>query len=187
LTPSKYNLFLTSFLQFLKKIEPAAQKSVLSYFALQFGAPGIIDLYQGGEIENLRLVDPDNRSTVDFSLREKMIKEAKSEKLMLITKCGRFRSSHPALFLEGEYTPLETTSDQVVGYIRNLKKETLIVIARRFFFDKTLKGDVHFPKSLLKCSFQELLSQKEFCFEKEKIRVKELLKDQSTLWLYAKK
>src|SRR4029453_16084404 len=47
----------------------------LSTVLLKFTSPGVPDLYQGNELEDLSLVDPDNRRPVDFALRERVLEE----------------------------------------------------------------------------------------------------------------
>jgi (1->4)-alpha-D-glucan 1-alpha-D-glucosylmutase len=172
---------MDSLYELLEEIAPAAQQSTLSYLALQFGAPGIVDLYQGGEIENLRLVDPDNREQVDFSFRKKLL--GKDQKQQLIQMFGQFRAQHSDLMIEGEYLPI-ASPNHVIAFARHFKKKRLLVIARRFFFDQKLKGELILPKAFISYPLRDLKTGEEFCFEKENVGVKELLKEHSYRWIY---
>ncbi|MFI5194602.1 MAG: malto-oligosyltrehalose synthase, partial [Chitinophagales bacterium] len=70
---SPEHVFLSAFLPFLKKIIFRAADYALSETLLKLTAPGIPDIYQGAELWDLSLVDPDNRLPVDFDKRKKML------------------------------------------------------------------------------------------------------------------
>jgi (1->4)-alpha-D-glucan 1-alpha-D-glucosylmutase len=104
----------------------------LSQVALKLGSPGIPDVYQGADLWDLSLVDPDNRRLVDFALRQGLLDDVDrvlalapperwpaiagmlehwrdSRIKLLITAAGlRLRREKPELFLSGDYLPLET-------------------------------------------------------------------------------
>ena len=94
---------------------------------LKLTVPGIPDIYQGGELWDLSLVDPDNRRPVDFALRARLLEELlpagavspRSDladlwrtwpdgrvKLLLTALGLRFRRAQAALFADGAYLPL---------------------------------------------------------------------------------
>ena len=62
--------FLTSFLPFVERIARLGVQNSLVQTTLKLTAPGVPDLYQGCELWDLSLVDPDNRRTVDYLARE---------------------------------------------------------------------------------------------------------------------
>ncbi|MDN3506426.1 MAG: malto-oligosyltrehalose synthase [Simkaniaceae bacterium] len=120
--------FLQSFAIFQKEIQEKGEWKSLSATALQLGCPGIIDLYQGCENFNFLLVDPDNRSPVDYTA-------PKSLKNELTQAVLHFRKKHKALFLEGGYIPLKT-DNQTIAFLRRYKDQVLLVAAplRHFHF-----------------------------------------------------
>jgi (1->4)-alpha-D-glucan 1-alpha-D-glucosylmutase len=126
--------FLQDFRQFQKKVAYFGMINGLSQTLLKIAAPGVPDFYQGSELWDLRLVDPDNRGPVDFAKRaaalESIVNADASQaprnfvenwhdgciKLYLIWKAIRFRRDHDDLFRDGEFLPLESTG----AYARNL-------------------------------------------------------------------
>lgn len=127
--------FLADFRQFHKKIAYFGMINGLSQTLLKITVPGVPDFYQGSELWDLRLVDPDNRGPVDFDKRTAAMNEIVTGeaggpsaqnlikswhdgriKLYLIWKALQFRSSHEEIFRDGEFLPL-----QVEGrYSRNI-------------------------------------------------------------------
>ena len=108
--------------QFVAPLIQAGQINSLAQTLLKLTAPGVPDIYQGTELWDLSLVDPDNRRPVDFATRTQLLagsKKASAEqvwqrrqeglpKLWLIEKSLRFRREHPDLFGSGSrYKSLE--------------------------------------------------------------------------------
>jgi (1->4)-alpha-D-glucan 1-alpha-D-glucosylmutase len=121
--------FLPSFLAFHRRIAALGVLNSLSQVVLKIGCPGVPDFYQGSELWDFSLVDPDNRRPVDFELRDRLLTEvdaainsglngidlsawARDGHLkLLVTAAGlRLRRRLPDLFLRGDYTPLVTES-----------------------------------------------------------------------------
>ncbi len=123
---------------------------------LKFTSPGVPDLYQGNEIMDLVLVDPDNRRPVDFALRARLLDEALGSealcaaharglleslydgraKLHITARLLGLRRELPDLFKQGAYLPLAATGNQaehVVAFARRHEGRTLIVIGARLF------------------------------------------------------
>ena len=75
LTPGRKNRFLEDFLPFQKYVAGTAIWNSLSQTLLKLTAPGVPDIYQGSELWDLRMVDPDNRSPVNYDLRRKTLDE----------------------------------------------------------------------------------------------------------------
>jgi (1->4)-alpha-D-glucan 1-alpha-D-glucosylmutase len=103
-------------------IAPAGFVNGLSAKLLQLAAPGIPDVYQGSELWELSLVDPDNRRPVDFTLRARLLEriddgwlppldESGAAKLLVTARILRLRREHPELFTS--YRPVD-----VVGSMR---------------------------------------------------------------------
>lgn len=148
--------FLESFREFLRPVAYFGMINGLSQTLLKITAPGVADFYQGSELWDLRLVDPDNRGPVDFARREAALKgisnaEAASLeddltdlvehwsdgriKLFLIWKALRFRREHANLFHEGEFQPLETAgcrARNVVAFVRKSGSSSVLVAVPRW-------------------------------------------------------
>jgi (1->4)-alpha-D-glucan 1-alpha-D-glucosylmutase len=126
LSPS-HESFLSSFQDFQKEIAFHGTFNALAQVLLKITAPGVPDFYQGTEIWNLSLVDPDNRRPVNYALRTSLLetlkrREAEDQaallnelvehweqpgiKLYLTYKALEFRRSNPDLFQTGDYLPL---------------------------------------------------------------------------------
>jgi (1->4)-alpha-D-glucan 1-alpha-D-glucosylmutase len=112
----------------------AAQTNSLAQTLIKLTAPGVPDIYQGNEIWDFSLVDPDNRRPVDFELRKRLLAESKElsaadawkrrgegvPKLWLIQKTLAFRSQHEELF-NGNYEPVfaqGNNTEHVIAFIR---------------------------------------------------------------------
>ena len=140
LKPSKSNRFLDSFLSFQERIAKVGAINSLAQVAIKLTAPGIPDTYQGCELWDLSLVDPDNRRPVDYELRRKYLQELEpllaipsnmdpgkraaslhdlldhwqdGRIKLFITACGlRLRKNRPHLFLEGDYISLQVEGER---------------------------------------------------------------------------
>jgi (1->4)-alpha-D-glucan 1-alpha-D-glucosylmutase len=67
------NLFLIDFSEFVERIAPTGACNAFAQVLLKITSPGIPDLFQGNELWNLRLTDPDNRNAVDFNQRAELL------------------------------------------------------------------------------------------------------------------
>lgn len=117
-------LFLKpSFFAFWQKIDRLGKLNSLSALVLRLGSPGIFDLYQGREWFCYSLVDPDNRTPVDYEAEP-------DEKHRMMERGLNYRLEHKELFLEGEYIPLDV--DRGVAFMRQWRHEGVIVVAKVF-------------------------------------------------------
>jgi len=109
---------------------------------LKFTCPGIPDIYQGTELWDLNLVDPDNRRAVDYDIRMKMLKQDKSfgelintfqtgeVKLKLMHQLLQIRNQYHEIFTHGEYVPLHIDgkyNDHVLGFMRKHDRSAIVV------------------------------------------------------------
>ncbi len=148
--------FLDDFRRFQEKIAYFGMVNGLSQTLLKIAAPGVADFYQGSELWDLRLVDPDNRGAIDFARRETALKEIESSegtdikearrgfvehwqdgkiKLYLIRKALRFRRDHGDLFHEGEFVPLQVAgchSENVIAFLRRTPSASTLVVLPRW-------------------------------------------------------
>jgi (1->4)-alpha-D-glucan 1-alpha-D-glucosylmutase len=111
-------------------IAPAGFSNGLSAKLLQLAAPGIPDVYQGSELWELSLVDPDNRRPVDFAPHSELLRrlddgwlppvdEEGAAKLLIVSRALRLRQGHPERFVR--YVPVEAFGrmrDHVVAFDR---------------------------------------------------------------------
>jgi maltooligosyltrehalose synthase len=127
----------------------------LSQLVLKSCLPGVPDFYQGTELWDFTLVDPDNRRQVDFSIRQKLLRELRKQfnddprrlandlmsswpdtriKLFATWRLMQLRREHSDLFKFGRYLPLNvegTLSQHLVAFARHLNSESAIVIVPR--------------------------------------------------------
>ncbi len=112
----------------LGKSAEAVRATVLGAKLLQLTLPGVPDVYQGCEIVDLSLVDPDNRRPVDYPELEHRLARLDSgaapadlhdEKLLVTSRALRLRRDRPDLFgPSGTYEPLRGTGPHLVGFVR---------------------------------------------------------------------
>ena len=147
--------FLNDFRPFQRKIAWYGMVNSLAQLLLKIASPGVPDFFQGSDLWDLRLVDPDNRTPVDFDRRISMlqkIEEKKSTdpqnllsdllrhwgagciKLFLMQTAIRFRSQNSSLFQEGDFVPLQPAGDcshNVVSFLRRQGgKQVLLAVPR---------------------------------------------------------
>jgi len=140
--------FLADFRQFHKKIAYLGMINGLSQTLLKITMPGVPDFYQGSELWDLRLVDPDNRGPVDFDKRTAALNEIVTGdaggpsaqnlikswhdgriKLYLIWKALQFRRSHEEIFRDGDFLPLQAEgrySRNITAFARKLGSSWLM-------------------------------------------------------------
>ena len=157
LSRSKKNNFMKEFMPFQRKIAFYGMLNSLSQTVLKITAPGLPDFYQGTELWDLNLVDPDNRRPVDYNVRKKHLNKIKQQderdarklieelwatkedariKLFLIYKALQARKNNQAIFQNGNYVPLEVGGihrDHVIAFARFWQDEWAIVVAPHFF------------------------------------------------------
>ena len=73
---SRPNAFLEAFLPFQERVARLGVRNSLVQAALKLTLPGMPDIYQGAELWDLSLVDPDNRRPVDYGLRARLLEQA---------------------------------------------------------------------------------------------------------------
>jgi (1->4)-alpha-D-glucan 1-alpha-D-glucosylmutase len=121
----------------------------LSQALLKVASPGVPDYYQGTELFDFSLVDPDNRRPVDYALRTKFLDEKEGDpgrllenladgraKLHIIRKGLAVRRAHPGLFHGGQYVPLHADSgreDNLIAFALCRNGKAVIAVAPRLF------------------------------------------------------
>jgi (1->4)-alpha-D-glucan 1-alpha-D-glucosylmutase len=147
--------FATEAANFAHRIGPAGAVNGLAQILLKLTAPGVPDLYQGTDLWDLSLVDPDNRGAVDFerritALRAKEAPNSLAEhwrdalvKQALIQRALALRQERPALFARGSYAPVTATGPMaahVVAFVRSHGSSHCLVVVPRLPA-KLLPGD----------------------------------------------
>ncbi len=154
--PSDQNRFLQTFLPFQKHVAYYGIFNSLSQTLLKIASPGIPDFYQGTELWEFSLVDPDNRRPVDFEQRQsylktlhqgintdvlKLIGELLSNKedgrikLFLTIQTLKARTRYLDVFNQGDYFPLEVGGkfkEHIVAFARRFEDTTLVAVTPRF-------------------------------------------------------
>jgi (1->4)-alpha-D-glucan 1-alpha-D-glucosylmutase len=153
--------FAEEFAEFQAPMARAGMFNSLSQTLLKITAPGVPDFYQGTEVWDFSLVDPDNRRPVDYehrkglldSLRDKgsgdrasladdLLRSAPDGRIKMFVTAGAldYRQNNRDLFERGEYLQLQPAGARerhVVSFARRVGDKTAIVIATRFFMRLT--------------------------------------------------
>ena len=124
---------MKSFQPLFEKVCYYGMMNSLAQLALKFTCPGVPDVYQGTELWDLSLVDPDNRRPVDYDRRLHLLNQGKSiDELMTNWKTGEvkfavlrklleIRNEYASILLNGEYVPLKVVgkySGHVLAFMR---------------------------------------------------------------------
>ncbi|WP_431470206.1 malto-oligosyltrehalose synthase [Sphingosinithalassobacter sp. LHW66-3] len=117
LDPSRSAGFLSDLDQFVRHMMAPARANALVQAALRCMLPGVPDLYQGAELDDLSLVDPDNRRPVDYALRRAVLASPQhaacgDRKLRIIAQLLDLRRRHPELFATGDFVRLEAVGER---------------------------------------------------------------------------
>ena len=154
------NRFLADFASFAREIARIGLFNGLSQTLLKLTAPGVPDIYQGTEMWDFSLVDPDNRRPVDYALRREALGQLEAldafsapelagrvrlllenpddgrAKLHLIRRVLHLRRGQDALFREGSYEPLAVVGERAAhlcAFLRRHDSESMLVVAGRWF------------------------------------------------------
>ncbi|HSK41011.1 MAG TPA: malto-oligosyltrehalose synthase, partial [Arenibaculum sp.] len=151
---SRRNAFLESFLPFQARLARLGVVNGLAQTLVKLTTPGVPDIYQGAELWDLSLVDPDNRRPVDYAARRRLLDDVDgllerdpgavsglmerwqdgAVKLALIRQALKLRSRKPGLFANGDYEPLEVRGEfaqHVCAYARTLGDDAAVVAVPR--------------------------------------------------------
>ena len=111
---------------FVDSIRTAGEDVALAMQALKLTAPGVPDIYQGTELWDLSLVDPDNRRPVDYDERRRLLRDGGHPKLDLTRALLALRRRLPDVFADGAYEPLPASDDRVVAFLRGGKVAVVV-------------------------------------------------------------
>lgn len=157
LQPDAPSEFTRDVARFVDRVLRPGLWSCLSEVLLKITVPGVPDFYQGTEMWEYRLVDPDNRGPVDFGERQALLRaldEAEQRegpdlscafaarpedprmKLWVTSRLLRFRRREATLFHRGSYEPLAPggeRADHVISFARRVNERHVVVVAGRWF------------------------------------------------------
>ncbi len=164
LDPTPDNAFLKDLREFQRAVSFYGMFNSLSQVLLKATMPGVPDFYQGTELWDLSLVDPDNRRPVDFEQRFGLLRDLKAAaetdlpgllqtllaqrqdgriKLFLVHQVLQARQRWSALFQDGSYVPLDAVgvrSPNVVAFGRRLGDQWAIAVVPRFVTELVSPG-----------------------------------------------
>jgi (1->4)-alpha-D-glucan 1-alpha-D-glucosylmutase len=150
---SRPNAFLDEFLPFQERVARLGFYNSLVQTTLKLTLPGMPDIYQGAELWDLSLVDPDNRRPVDYASRSSRLAEIMAApepdritallknwrdggcKLAVTTVLLAARGENPMLFAAGNYEPLSpfgSKADHICAFARSRGGNSLLVAVARF-------------------------------------------------------
>ncbi len=150
-------VFLPAFRPFQERIARVGLVNSLSQTLLKLASPGVPDIYQGSDLWDLRLVDPDNRQPVDYEFRhnlrtriedriasapsrEQVVAELRDQpadggiKLLVIAEMLKHRRENAALYQQDDYLPVEAEGDRagsVIGFLRRHEARATLTLAAR--------------------------------------------------------
>ena len=150
------NKFLPAFLPVAAEIARLGAINSLAQTAIKLTAPGVPDIYQGTEIWDDSLVDPDNRRPIDYARRREMLTQIENVtanelmqcwpdgriKMRLTQRLLHLRHENAELFREGIYEPINfggAFADCAIGFVRRHGDRAVIVVVPR------LSSRVGFP------------------------------------------
>jgi len=155
LDPLRNRVFFEDAQNFKRTLERPGQLNALAQVLLKLGSPGVADFYQGCEMWDLSLVDPDNRRPVDFDLREAALSALDAAatvdaptlcrvltehlddgraKLYVVSRGLRLRSRQAALFRRGDYRPLDVSgprAEHAVAFSRHQDGAAVVGVVPR--------------------------------------------------------
>jgi (1->4)-alpha-D-glucan 1-alpha-D-glucosylmutase len=149
LDPASAGDFLADLARFHRGVARAGVVNGLAQAVVRLTAPGVPDTYQGTELWDLTLVDPDNRRPVDYACRAKMLAELDAGgyspellanpddgrvKLFTVSRLLRLRRERPELFRAGEYVPVSATgprADHLFAFERRHGGRRMLVVVPR--------------------------------------------------------
>ncbi|HEY9620395.1 MAG TPA: malto-oligosyltrehalose synthase, partial [Crinalium sp.] len=166
------NEFLNDFLPFQQRVAYYGIFNSLSQTLIKITSPGIPDLYQGTELWDFSLVDPDNRRPVDFEQRQSFLnaiqeqsktdvltliedllahKEDGRIKLFLTVQALKARRAYLNVFQRGDYQPLEVGGkfqDHIIAFAKQDQENTIVAIAPRFLTSVIQPGEYPLGESI---------------------------------------
>jgi (1->4)-alpha-D-glucan 1-alpha-D-glucosylmutase len=155
LDSQKSEKFLADLREFHQTVSHFGIFNSLAQTLIRCTAPGVPDTYQGTELWDFSLVDPDNRRPVDYEMRERLLRELDERatgdrriltrelieqkedgrvKLFTVSRALRFRRDHPELFSLGRYEPVMASgqkADHIFAFLRYKGEKSVLIVVPR--------------------------------------------------------
>jgi (1->4)-alpha-D-glucan 1-alpha-D-glucosylmutase len=204
LLSSRSSSFLAAFVPFATRVATLGVHNSLLQTIFKLTAPGVPDIYQGAELWDLSLVDPDNRRPVDYGTRRRQLETVTAAlgadrrqslreyfkhwrdgniKLATIVTLLDYRRRYPELFNSGSYVPLTvqgTQSERVCAYARRWTERSLLTLAVRWPVQYqrgfTVDCDVLLSDSMSE-HWRDLLTGREFHAAQQRLSAAALFED----------
>jgi len=203
LNPAVSTAFLENFLEFQRTVTRMGVHNSIVQLVLKAMSPGVPDFYQGSELWNCSLMDPDNRRPVDFDLRQEFLKELRRDrcagrdeclrqlmnqsrdgriKLVLTAALLKFRKENEALLQYGSYEPVslaEHNNSRVCAFWRRTDSQRCLVVgsldARRNGRDWS-EMHLDLDSSPASGRWRDVLSDQKFSLQDGRLRLADIFK-----------
>ncbi|MGE2834542.1 malto-oligosyltrehalose synthase [Mycobacterium sp. SMC-4] len=116
----------------VSRLDKHAQSDALGQKLIALTAPGIPDVYQGTELWEDSLVDPDNRRRVDYAVRRAELEKMSHPKLRVVRSALQLRRERPETFLSGGYRPVLADGDHAEHVVAFLRGDDVLVAVNRW-------------------------------------------------------
>jgi len=199
--------FVDQFLSLAEEVLRIGKLNSLSQTIVKLTAPGVPDVYQGQELWDFSLVDPDNRRAVDYEVRKALLARVKAAvttpdfasfvvtaledkdhsgliKMVVTERLLTLRNALPALFLSGDYRPLQAKGDKahhVIAFARSLGERHVITVAGRFFATSAILGarfwggqTLTWPGAKSGSRYRDALTNAEYTLDADEISLQKL-------------
>ena len=138
-------VFVADLEDFVEPLVEPGRVNSLAQLLLKLTAPGVPDVYQGTELWNLSLVDPDNRRPVDFDRRRALLDDVDrmsaaeawaradegAPKLLVLARALRLRAEHPEWFDSSAYEPIEVSGEKAEHAVAYARAGAVVTIVPR--------------------------------------------------------
>ncbi len=191
LDPTRSSAFLDSFLPLAQHVARLGAHNSLIQAVIKLTSPGVPDIYQGSELWDLSMVDPDNRRPVDYATRERLLKEVSEAlaadrpaamkqyaeswqdgrvKLAAMATILAHRRDNAALFDAGTYEAVDADgpeAEQVCAFVRSHESGTALTAIARFPARREANGFaaktvLTLPEALRSTGLRDLLTGKTY-------------------------
>jgi (1->4)-alpha-D-glucan 1-alpha-D-glucosylmutase len=150
--------FRADFVPFQRRVSYFGMLNSLAQTVVKLTVPGVPDIYQGNELWDFSLVDPDNRRAIDYAIRQRVLRQLQASsqlenvglpeyaqgltrsmedgriKMYVTWKALSLRNEQPDVFQHGAYIPLQATGNNakhVFAFARTLGDSRLLVVVPR--------------------------------------------------------
>lgn len=114
------------------RLQPHAHNDALGQKLLALTVPGVPDVYQGTELWDDSLVDPDNRREVDYAQRRAALAAGEHPKLAVVTSALGLRRRRPEVFASGGYRPMPALGQRAAHLVAFGRGDSVVVAVSRW-------------------------------------------------------